>query len=351
MRFFNLVTDPTTRKGLRALFGFLLLAVLSVFFLLLFSLRFLYSPIATLATLTTPVSIEVQAGSSFSRVSQELNEAGYIKYPIIFRLLAKWRDVENSIKLGEYELSPGTSPAQLLSALVQGDTIQYRVTLLEGWTFDEALAAIWQSEKVLPDLLSASPAQIAQSLDSNHENPEGLLFPDTYFYTAGTTDAELLRRAHEKLQQVLQSEWDSRLGALPYENSYDALIMASIIEKESALASERGHIAGVFVHRLELGMRLQSDPTVIYGMRDDYDGNILRQDLLTQTPYNTYRISGLPPTPIALAGLESIRASLNPLQSDYLYFVAKGDGEHYFSSNLQEHNQAVNRYQRQVAEL
>lgn len=306
------------------------------------SMRSLYAPIENL---TEPALIEVTTGSSLSRVTRKLNEAGLLQSPLLFNLLARLRGVENSIKAGEYELEPGLSPALLLDKLVQGDSLQYRVTLVEGWTFREALEAIWRSEKVLVNLREVSLAEIAERMGLDTDNPEGLIYPDTYFYTAGTSDLEILKKAHTTLNRVLESEWNSRLGALPIDNSYQALILASIIEKESAVGSERGHIAGVFVRRLETGMRLQSDPTVIYGMGDVFDGDIRRKDLSTTTPYNTYRIDGLPPTPIALAGIESIHASLNPLLSDYLYFVAKGDGSHYFSSTLQEHNEAVGRFQ------
>jgi UPF0755 protein len=319
-----------------------LLALTIAGIVLFVSMRSLYAPIENL---TEPALIDVTVGSSLSRVTRTLDEAGLLQSPLLFNLLARFRGVENSIKAGEYELEPGLSPASLLDKLVQGDSLQYRITLVEGWTFREALEAIWRSEKVLVSLREASLADIAELMDLDTDNPEGLLYPDTYFYTAGTSDLDILKKAHTTLNNVLDSEWNSRLGALPIDNRYQALILASIIEKESAAASERGHIAGVFVRRLETGMRLQSDPTVIYGMGAVFDGNIRREDLRATTPYNTYRINGLPPTPIALAGVESIHASLNPLLSDYLYFVAKGDGSHYFSSSLKEHNEAVGRFQ------
>lgn len=319
----------------------------------LFSIRFLYSPIDTLgeatvsSSATEPVLIEVAAGSSLTRVSEELNQLGYVQYPLLFKLLARLQGVEEAIKTGEYELQAGLSPAGLLAKLVEGETVQYRVTLLEGWTFKQALDAIWASEKISRELESRSLEEISEIMQLQANHPEGLLFPDTYFYTKDTSDLEILQRANRRLNDVLSDAWDSRLGALPFETEYEALILASVIEKESARNSERGHIAGVFIRRLELGMRLQSDPTIIYGMGDAYDGDIRRQDITTETAYNTYRIDGLPPTPIALAGLESIAAALNPLSSEYLYFVSKGDGSHYFSSSLEEHNQAVAQYQLQ----
>lgn len=296
-----------------------------------------------------PVKIEIVAGSSLSRVAAELGEAGFLRSPIIFKLMARVRGVENSIRTGEYELQPGITPVQLLDKIVNGESVQYRITLVEGWTFEQALQAIWSADNIVPSLDGLSMAEVSASMNLGRENPEGLLYPDTYFYTKGTSDIELLLRASEKLNTVLSDAWAARLGALPYADQYEALTMASIIEKESASNSERGLIAAVFVSRMELGMRLQSDPTVIYGMGDRYAGNIRREDLSEQTPYNTYRIGGLPPTPIALSGEESIVAALNPEQTDYLYFVAKGDGSHHFSRTLDEHNAAVREYQLQIA--
>jgi len=296
-----------------------------------------------------PVKIEIVAGSSLCRVAAELGEAGFLRSPIIFKLMARVRGVENSIRTGEYELQPGITPVQLLDKIVNGESVQYRITLVEGWTFEQALQAIWSADNIVPSLDGLSMAEVSASMNLGRENPEGLLYPDTYFYTKGTSDIELLLRASEKLNTVLSDAWAARLGALPYADQYEALTMASIIEKESASNSERGLIAAVFVSRMELGMRLQSDPTVIYGMGDRYAGNIRREDLSEQTPYNTYRIDGLPPTPIALSGEESIVAALNPEQTDYLYFVAKGDGSHHFSRTLDEHNAAVREYQLQIA--
>ena len=309
------------------------------------SYRSLFSEIALRSTELSPVKIEVMAGSSLSRVAIELAEAGYLPSPTLFKLWARLKGAENSIQTGEYELHSGITPAQLLDKIVRGESVQYRITLVEGWTFQQALNALWSAGNIRSSLNNSSPADIAQQMSLDYENPEGLLYPDTYFYTKGTLDIELLRRANARLNTVLSEAWESRLGSLPFANSYEALTMASIIEKESARNSERGLIAGVFVGRLDLGMRLQSDPTIIYGMGDRYAGNITRADLLEETPYNTYRIDGIPPTPIALSGEASIVAALNPSASDFLYFVAKGDGSHQFSRSLEEHNAAVREYQ------
>ena len=305
----------------------------------------LFSEIALRSPEISPVKIEVMAGSSLSRVAIELAEAGYLPSPTLFKLWARLKGAENSIQTGEYELHSGITPAQLLDKIVRGESVQYRITLLEGWTFQQALNALWSAGNIRSSLNNSSPADIAQQMSLDYENPEGLLYPDTYFYTKGTLDIELLRRANARLNTVLSEAWESRLGSLPFANSYEALTMASIIEKESARNSERGLIAGVFVGRLDLGMRLQSDPTIIYGMGDRYAGNITRADLLEETPYNTYRIDGIPPTPIALSGEASIVAALNPSASDFLYFVARGDGSHQFSRSLEEHNAAVREYQ------
>lgn len=331
----------------RALFKYLLILALSAILLagllLAFVVKYLQSPILAL---NEPALFEVTAGSSLSRVTNNLESAGYLEHPMLFNLLARWRGVESAIKTGEHELPALVSPSQLLTLLVQGNVRQYRITLVEGWTFRQALDAIWSGERVTRELIEFDPELVSEMLGLGTANPEGMLFPDTYFYTAGTSDRQLLQRAHSRLNDVLDTAWERRLGALPYASPYEALILASIIEKESAFGAERGHIAGVFIRRLELGMRLQSDPTVIYGLGDTFDGNLTRAHLEQVTPYNTYRIASLPPTPIALAGQDSISASLHPLQSDYLYFVAKGNGEHQFSSTLEEHNAAVRTYQK-----
>ena len=297
--------------------------------------------------LESPVVFEVQAGSSLTRVTDELEALGAIKNGLLLRLYAQWQGQANAIRSGEYAIEPGMSALDILELLVSGDSIQYRVTLVEGWTFAQALAEIHSLDTVLHTLESSSREEIAAALSLEVQDPEGMLHPDTYFFTRNTTDMEILQRARQRQEALLQQAWDNRLGALPYDSPYQALIMASIVEKESGVASERAEIAGVFVRRLELGMRLQSDPTVIYGIGAGYDGNITREHLTTTTAYNTYRINGLPPTPIALPGEASLLAALNPGQSDYLYFVATGDGGHYFSSSLEEHNAAVQRYQLQ----
>lgn len=293
---------------------------------------------------------EVSPGSSLTRVSNELADRGFTNSAFVFRLFAQWQGKADAIRAGEYAIEPGMSSADILELLVSGNNVQYRLTLVEGWTFQEALAAIASTENITNTLADLSAAEIAGLMDIPYDNPEGLLHPDTYFFTRNTSDLEILKRARARQLEILNKAWSTRLGALPYASEYEALIMASIIEKESGVASERGEISGVFVRRLEQGMRLQSDPTVIYGIGDAYDGDITRDHLRTTTDYNTYRINGLPPTPIALPGEASILAALNPVESDSLYFVATGDGGHYFSSTLEEHNEAVRRYQQRIQE-
>lgn len=302
----------------------------------------LYQPIDNISD---TLVYEVSPGSSLTRVSAELEDLGITNSALLFRVFAQWQGQADAIQAGEYGIRPGMSAADVLNLLVSGDSLQHRLTLVEGWTLREALTAIASIESIDHTLEGLSNSEIAMELAIPYDNPEGLFHPDTYFFTRNTSDAEILARARARQLEILNDAWSNRLGALPYASEYEALIMASIIEKESGIASERGHIAGVFVRRLEQGMRLQSDPTVIYGIGDAYDGDITREHLRTTTAYNTYRINGLPPTPIALPGEASIRAALNPVESDYLYFVATGNGGHYFSSSLEEHNEAVQRYQ------
>jgi len=334
---------PSTKPTLFAISVLVFATVFIITGVFYICLRYLNAPINGLQ----PGAVfEVESGSALSQVANKLADRGILLYPELFVTFARLKDAANSIQSGEYELHSGITPAQLLDKMVRGDNVQYRITLVEGWTFNQVLDEFKSSKKLTLKLLNTGRSEIAGALGLENLNPEGMLFPDTYFYSKGTTDLELLITANMRLREILSSAWGSRLGLLPYENAYQALTMASIIEKESALGSERGHIAGVFVRRLEQGMRLQSDPTVIYGMGESFDGDLRLADLGMENPYNTYNINGLPPTPIALAGLESIKASLNPLQSDYLYFVGKGDGSHHFSSTLEEHNAAVTRYQK-----
>lgn len=289
-------------------------------------------------------TVEVGAGTTFNRLAGRLENEGILESAFDTRLYARLSGRADDIKAGDYALTPGMTARDLLDKLVAGDVIVHQVVLLEGWTLRQALDAIQKHPMTSVSLDPDDPAAIQAVLDTA-VYPEGMVFPDTYNFIRGTTDSELLRRAHTLMRDVLAAEWAGRDVGLPYASEYEALIMASIIEKETALASEREQIAGVFVRRLQRNMRLQTDPTVIYGLGDDYTGDLTRADLRLQTPYNTYLNPGLPPTPIALPGRESIHASLHPGQGDTLYFVARGDGSHHFSSTLEEHERAVQQYQ------
>ena len=294
--------------------------------------------------LDAPMYFTITPGTGLKTVGHELKNLGLMNQPYYLLLEARRQDKEGKVKAGEYEINPGTTPLQLLDQFVAGKVKQHVLTLVEGWSFAQVLAAIQNNQ-----ILQQSPGQadgknIMFALQSPDFSPEGQFFPDTYHFPMGTTDIQFLQRAYDKMQQVLAEEWEQRSENLPYQSPYEALITASLIEKETALPEERGDIAGVFVRRLQRGMKLQTDPTVIYAMGDQYDGKLLRKDLGIDSPYNTYVYAGLPPTPIALTGRESLHAALHPKEGDSLYFVAKGDGSHYFSATLDEHNNAVARF-------
>ena len=288
----------------------------------------------------------VNPGDPVSTISNNLAAEGKISHPYLMSIYARLRGFEKSIQEGEYLLETEITLAELVEKMVDGDKFQRRITFLEGWSLSQVLAELRSKSSITQEIDNSDPTHIAQLLGLNVSNAEGMFFPDTYFFTRNTSDIEILKRANAKLNEVLESLWRVKGDGLPFSDPYEALILASIIEKESGLNTERSEISGVFLRRLALGMRLQSDPTVIYGMGSKYKGNITKQDLAEVTTYNTYRINGLPPTPISLAGTSSISASLNPASSNFLYFVSRGDGSHYFSETLSEHNAAVNKYQR-----
>lgn len=290
------------------------------------------------------MTIDVPKGSSLSRVLLDLKQRGLIKHALPARLYAR-HEGKTAIYAGEYLLEPGITQLELLRKLNLGQVTQYRVTLVEGWTFARALEAIRGAEKILVSPETESVEAAVRALQLPAPNPEGWLFPDTYVYKSGTQDSDIVRQAFQRMKKVLAEEWQGRAERLPYDSPEEALTMASIVERETGVPSERGEIAGVFVRRLKRGMRLQTDPTVIYGMGERYRGNITYRDLREATPYNTYVIKGLPPTPIALPGREAIYAALNPKEGESLYFVARGDGSHKFSATLAEHNRAVREYQ------
>lgn len=286
----------------------------------------------------------VEPGDSLNGVLHDLSKQQILAHTLALKLYARLSG-QTAIKAGEYELTANMTHRQLLDELYRGHVIQRYVTLVEGRTFRQALAALQQAPKLKQTLRGLSDQQILKTLGIAEKHPEGLFFPDTYQYTSQMSDADILRQAYQRMQQVLAEEWDQRDGGLPYKSGYEVLIMASIVEKETGVPEERSAIAGVFVRRLQNGMKLQTDPTVIYGLGDTYKGNITRKHLQQDTPWNTYTRYGLPPTPIALPGREAIHAALHPEQGSSLYFVGRGDGHHYFSSTLAEHEKAVREYQ------
>lgn len=338
----NKTVSFVRRYLLRLLLLVLLSAILCISLAYVAVKNYLETPIG----LNQPMVIIIEPGRSLTQVTRWLELEGVLRWPRILVLWARWQGIDRLMRTGEYELTPGLTPVSLLSLLMSGRNVQYPVTLVEGWTARQALEHLWAQEAIRVTLRDKTDEELSVLLQSPFPALEGTLFPDTYFYTRNTTDKDILRRAHLQLLNVLESEWRQQAQSLPYDSPWEALIMASIIEKESGFQAEKADIAGVFVRRLQQGMRLQSDPTIIYGMGGSYSGVIRRSDIETTTPWNTYRINGLPPTPIALSGRDSIRASLNPNPGTALYFVSRGDGSHQFSDTLEEHNAAVRRYLR-----
>ena len=291
------------------------------------------------------------AGGSVATLAEGLRAAGYVdesgaRY---LQWLAWTSGQAGNLKAGEYHLPPGLTPPALIDLLVSGKVVQHALTIPEGWTFRQLRAALRAHEAVRHTLDGLSDAQVMAAIGKLGEHPEGRFFPDTYHFPRGTTDVDFLARAYRRMATVLDEAWRQRPASLPLATPYEALVLASIVEKETAVPEERQQVAGVFVRRLQKGMRLQTDPTVIYGMGDEFQGDLRRRDLDADTPYNTYTRPGLPPTPIALPGKGSILAALGPAPGDSLYFVARGDGTHQFSATLDEHRKAVDRYQRRKA--
>ena len=291
------------------------------------------------------VDYSIKPGSSLSSVIYDLSNKNIINHPRYLLLYARLNGLSNKMKTGDYLLTNTLTTKGFLDNIFNGKVVQFSLTIIEGWSFKQLLNAINNHPKIKHTIKDTPKNEIMTKLDLDGIHYEGQFLPDTYNFPKNLTDIEFLKRAHSSLQVVLKNEWDNRAVGLPYKNSYEALTMASIVEKETGLASERQQIAGVFIRRLDKRMRLQTDPTVIYGMGDKYKGNIRKRDLLQNTPYNTYRRGGLPPTPIALPGKDAIHAALHPLDGNALYFVARGDGSHQFSATLKEHNNAVIKYQ------
>jgi UPF0755 protein len=292
------------------------------------------------------VMIEIPRGQPLARTAEELEARGVLEHAGWLRAWARYTGADARIKAGEYEVPAGTTPRELLALLESGAVVQHAVTIVEGWTFRDLRAALDRAEHLDHTLTGSDDAELMEALGEPGAHPEGLFFPDTYLFGKGTSDLEILRQARAKMRRELEDAWSARADDLPVASPYEALILASIVEKETALATERARIAGVFTLRLRRGMRLQTDPTVIYGLGPSFDGNLRRRDLERDGPYNTYMRAGLPPTPIALPGSDSLRAAVRPDVRDELYFVATGlpDGSHEFSKTLAEHEAAVRRY-------
>jgi len=304
---------------------------------------FAWSPLS----LRTPVvDFSIRAGSGLRSAARQMSEAGLGFAPWQFELLARLLGQEAKIKAGSYEARSGLTPLALLDKLTRGDVTQTEVVFIEGWTFRQIRAALDAHPELRHDSAGLSEREILTRLGAQETSGEGLFFPDTYLAAKGSSDLDVLRRSYRLMSARLNDEWQKRAPGLPLATPYEALILASIVEKETGLAADRPKIASVFINRLRLGMRLQSDPTVIYGLGERFDGNLRKADLLADTPYNSYTRAGLPPTPIAAPSLASIQAVLAPPQTPYLYFVARGDGSSVFSRSLDEHNRAVDRYQR-----
>jgi UPF0755 protein len=324
----------------RLIRNLVLLGALAVIALVLVFSHYVNTPV----TLDEDVIVTIPSGATLGQVTRQLSQEGIIQSPLYWRILARITGSANRIKAGEYRLSGSLTPGEILSMLVAGKTLQYNITIPEGWTFKQMLEAIRSKQEIRNTSDTEDAATIMEAVGEPGMNPEGRFLPETYFFTRNTPDIDILRRSHDAMKSLLQKEWDQRADGLPLKTPYEALILASIVEKETGVGDERPMIAAVFINRLDKGMKLQTDPTVIYGMGDRYKGNIRKQDLLRDTPYNTYTRKGLPPTPIALPSASSIHAVLHPADSKALYFVARGGGRHYFSNSYEEHRKAVIKY-------
>jgi UPF0755 protein len=318
---------------------------LFILVLFVFGLAAFYA-LQPLSIANLPYEFSLKQGSSLKSAARKMKEAGVLSNDTSFILLARVMGKASQIKPGNYQLDKPLTPLQLLDVISKGRVEQSEVIVIEGWSFRQLRAALDETSTLRHDTTNLSDAEIMHQIGATETLAEGLFFPDTYNFTSGSTDLAVLKRAYQLMQTNLLKGWANRESDLPLASPYEALILASIVEKETGQAKDRSMISGVFINRLRKKMLLQTDPTVIYGLGASFDGNLRRRDLLADTPYNTYSRSGLPPTPISLPGLGAIEAALHPAKTNALYFVAKGDGSSYFSSTLTEHNNAVNRYQK-----
>jgi UPF0755 protein len=294
---------------------------------------------------SVPAEVEIPQGAGFRAAVGQLERAGIKVRPYQFEALARAFGRVRDVKAGNYLFAQPLTPVELLEKLTRGDVTQAEIRLIEGWTFAQFRGQLDASPDLRHDTMGLEDTEILKRIQAAEPHPEGLFFPDTYLFARGSSDLAVLRRAYRAMQRHLKGEWEARVPNAPYRTPYEALIMASIIEKETGRAEEREQIGGVLVNRLRIGMRLQVDPTVIYGLGATFDGNLKKVHLLEDGPYNTYTRAGLPPTPIAMPGLASIRAAVRPGQTSALYYVSRGDGSSQFSRTIEEHNRAVTRYQ------
>lgn len=321
------------------------LVTLAMLVALLFVAWMVYFSNTPIQSKPSTQEVDLKAGSSLRSVGQQLVDQGILREPWSFVLLVRMLGKASEVKAGNYLIDTGITPYELFVMLTNGSNTQSSITFIEGWTFAQMRAALLKNEDVKHVTVAYSDEQLMQEIGAKENLPEGLFFPDTYYFSRDMTDQAILKRAYLAMQAKLAQAWQTRDAGLPYDSPYQALIMASIVEKETGKAAERAQIAGVFLNRLHIGMRLQTDPTIIYGLGEHFDGNLHKQDLLKDNLYNTYTRAGLPPTPIAMPSLASIEAALHPAKTNAIYFVGKGDGTHAFSATLEEHNRAVNRYQ------
>lgn len=326
-----------------ALLGAAAVVILGIGGFSIYALRWQQAPL----DVTGRSVVTLDSGEPFVRFARRLHERGVLEHPRLWTWYARMTGDARRAQAGEYEIVPGDSPATLLAKLVAGDVITYDVRIVEGWTAMQAVTVLERHPALEHEVGDVTVHTLLEVLGLPAGNAEGLFFPDTYHFVRGDSDADILRRAYQRMELLLADAWDARDTGLPYETPYEALIAASLIEKETGQEADRPIISQVFALRLQRGMRLQTDPAVIYGLGQTFDGNLTRIHLRTPNPYNTYRNRGLPPTPIALPGARSIEAALHPAEGEYLYFVSRGDGSSKFSRSLDEHEAAVRKYQLQ----
>jgi UPF0755 protein len=327
----------------RRIKGVLLVGAVAAFLVLAWCVRY---PLHELPLKQSPLQFSISAGSSLRSASAQMVDAGVIRSAFSFELLTRIFGDPRNVKAGNYEVEKGITPLELIEKITRGTNAALAITFVEGWNFRQMRKVLDENPALSHETLGLSDVDVLQRMGLEESSPEGLFFPDTFHFSTGTSDLNILRRSYDLMQRHLAAQWAQRSPDLPLATPYEALTLASIVEKETGKAVERSIISAVFLNRLKLGMKLQTDPTVIYGLGETFDGNLRKHDLLSDTPYNTYTRVGMPPTPIAMPGLASLHAALHPAPTDALYFVAKGDGSSHFSRSFEEHDRAVTKYQR-----